>query len=279
VPLAGQLGDLAMTPARSKPPILIVLHQEHSTPGRLGRLFQERGHALDIRRPRFGDPLPDTMADHGGAVIFGGPQSANDEEPFLRTEIDWIGVPLKEEKPFLGLCLGAQMMAKLLGARVYPHAGGRAEIGYYPLLPTQAGLEAAQRIGSVWPSHVYHWHREGFDCPHGAETLATGDDFPTQAIRVGPLAYGFQFHPEVTHAMMCRWTVRASHRLALPGAQDRSRQIEGRFMYDPHVARWLDAFLDHWLGAAHAPAKKRARPRRRHGAGFRGPMSSSALRS
>jgi GMP synthase (glutamine-hydrolysing) len=79
--------------------------------------------------------------------------------------------------------------------------------------------------------------------------------------------------------MMCRWTVRASHRLELPGAQDRSRQIEGRFMYDPHVARWLDAFLDHWLGAPRETAKKRARPRRRHAVGFRSPMSPSALRS
>ena len=115
----------------------------------------------------------------------------------------------------------------------------------------------AERLGTAWPSHVYHWHREGFECPAGATTLATGDDFPTQAILVGPKAFGLQFHPEVTHAMMCRWTVRAAHRLELPGAQDRSRQIEGRFMYDPHVRVWLDAFLDHWLGE-----KKLAPPRK-----------------
>jgi GMP synthase (glutamine-hydrolysing) len=262
-----------------KAPVLIILHQEHSTAGRVGRLLQERGHPLDIRKPRFGDPLPDTMAEHAGAMIFGGPMSANDADDFVKHEIDWISVPLKEEKPFLGLCLGAQMMAKLLGARVYPHADGRAEIGYFPLVPTPDGLAAAERIGAPWPSHVYHWHREGFDCPEGAETLATGDDFPTQAIRVGPIAYGFQFHPEVTHAMMCRWTVRASHRLELPGAQDRSRQIEGRFMYDPHVAHWLDAFLDHWLGAPRPVRKARAKPRRRHSVGLRSPFRPSAVRS
>ena len=121
--------------AREKLPILIILHQEHSTPGRVGRLLRERGHALDIRRPPFGDPLPDTMAEHAGAVIFGGPMSANDEDDFVKREIDWISVPLKEEKPYLGLCLGAQMMARLMGARVYPHPDGRAEIGYFPLLP------------------------------------------------------------------------------------------------------------------------------------------------
>lgn len=228
-------------------PVLIVLHQEHSTPGRVGRLLVERGYGLDIRRPRYGDPLPETLERHAGAVIFGGPMSANDPDDFLKREIDWIGVPLREEKPFLGLCLGAQMLAKHLGASVWTHAGGRAEIGYYPLVPTEPGRAMAEQWGVPWPTHVYHWHREGFDCPAGAETLATGDDFPTQAIAAGPAAYGLQFHPEVTHAMICRWTVRAAERLAIPGAQDRARQIEGRLMYDPHVSRWLDAFLDAWL--------------------------------
>ena len=231
----------------SKPPILIILHQEHSTAGRVGRLLQERGHALDIRRPRFGDALPSTLAEHAGVVVFGGPMSANDNDDFIRQEIDWIRVPLDEKKPFLGLCLGAQMLAKLLGARVYLHADGKAEIGYYPLIPTEDGARFAERIGAPWPCYAYHWHREGFDCPRDALTLATGDDFPTQAIQVGPAAFGLQFHPEVTHAMMCRWTVRGAERLKLPGAQDRSRQIEGRFQHDPQVARWLHAFLDDWL--------------------------------
>lgn len=232
-----------------KAPILIVLHQDTSTPGRVGRLIMERGYKLDIRRPRYGDPLPETLVGHAGAVIFGGPMSANDPDGFIRSEIDWIGVPLKENKPFLGLCLGAQMLAKHMGARVWEHPEGRAEIGYYPLVPTKAGERLGKTWGVPWPSHVYHWHREGFDCPDGAETLATGDDFPTQAIRVGEKAFGLQFHPEVTHAMICRWTVRAAERLTLPGAQDRTRQIEGRFLHDPQVSRWLDAFLDHWLGA------------------------------
>ncbi len=233
--------------ASAKPPVLIVLHQDTSTPGRVGRLLQERGHPLDIRRPRYGDPLPDTLRDHAGAAVFGGPMSANDPEEFIRREIDWVGVALREDKPFLGLCLGAQLLARHLGARVWPHPDGRAEIGYYPLVPTPAGEALAARIGASWPAQVYHWHREGFDAPAGAETLATGDDFPTQAIRAGRAAYGLQFHPEVTHAMLCRWTVRGVERLSLPGAQDRHRQIEGRLQHDPGVARWLDAFLDHWL--------------------------------
>ena len=65
-------------------PILIILHQEHSTPGRVGNALQQLGYALDIRRPRFGDPLPQTMADHAASIIFGGPMSANDQDDFIR---------------------------------------------------------------------------------------------------------------------------------------------------------------------------------------------------
>ena len=65
-------------------PVLIVLHGEHSTPGRIGRVLRELGAPLDIRRPCFGDPLPKTMCDHSGAVVFGGPMSVNDNQDWLR---------------------------------------------------------------------------------------------------------------------------------------------------------------------------------------------------
>lgn len=228
-------------------PVLIVLHQEHSTSGRVGRLLQARGHALDIRKPRFGDPLPRTMRDHAGAVIFGGPMSANDPDDFVKAEIDWIGTCLKEDAPFLGICLGAQMLTRHLGGRVYPHADGRAEVGYYGLDPTDCGRSHAAEAGFVWPGTVYQWHREGFDCPAGAECLATGGDFPVQAIRAGSKAYGIQFHPEVTPAMMYRWSVRGYERTLMPGAQLGHTHVPGWFQHDPAIRLWLDAFLDHWL--------------------------------
>ena len=74
-------------------PILIILHQETSSPGRVGRQLMQRGYPLVIRKPRFGDPLPETMDDHAGAVIFGGPMSANDPDDFIKDETDWISVP------------------------------------------------------------------------------------------------------------------------------------------------------------------------------------------
>src|SRR6266478_1645601 len=101
----------ASATAEPLPPVLIVLHQESSTPGRVGNALRALGHRLDIRRPRFGDPLPNTLEQHAGAVVFGGPMSANDSDNYIRREIDWIEIPLCEQRPFLGICLGAQMLA------------------------------------------------------------------------------------------------------------------------------------------------------------------------
>ncbi len=227
--------------------ILMILHQELSTPGRIGYLLRQAGYDLDIRRPRFGDPLPATLQDHAGAIIFGGPMSANDADEYIRREIDWIGVPLAENKPFLGLCLGAQMLARHLGTRVYRHPQGRVEIGYHAIDPT---VEGQRLCHAPFPTHVYHWHREGFDLPCGADLLATGEHFEVQACRSGDNAYGLQFHPEVTYAMMCRWTVRALERAAEePGAHPRHAHLEGWYLHDAAVAHWLRAFLVHWLAS------------------------------
>jgi GMP synthase (glutamine-hydrolysing) len=224
-------------------PVLIVLHQEQSTPGRVGLHFQSRGIVMDIRRPRSGDPLPATLAMHSGAVIFGGPMSVNDGDSFIRDEIDWIAVPLREDKPYLGICLGAQMLARQLGAAVGPHPQGTAEIGYYPIRATPAGREVIE----TWPEVVYQWHREGFGLPAGAQLLAEGDVFKVQAFRYGAAAYGIQFHAEVTHAMMCRWTTLGHERLALPGAKPRADHYRDRPVYDLAIRNWLTAFLDRWL--------------------------------
>ncbi|MDQ3560697.1 MAG: glutamine amidotransferase, partial [Pseudomonadota bacterium] len=219
-----------MSPPPPKPRILIILHQETSSPGKLGQMLRAKGFDLDIRKPRFGEPLPETMEGHAGAVIFGGPMSANDPDDFVRAEIDWIDVPLREGAPFLGVCLGAQMLVKTLGGRVSSHCEGCAEIGFYPLLPTDAGRRLTE-----WPGTVYQWHREGFDLPDGATLLARGDLFENQAFAVNGAAIGLQFHSELTYAMACRWTVRGAERFNLPMAQPRSQHMAGWFRYDPPV--------------------------------------------
>jgi GMP synthase (glutamine-hydrolysing) len=225
-------------------PILIVLHQEHSTPGRIGHALRQFGFPLDVRRPRFGDALPQSLDEYTGAVIFGGPMSANDADEFIRREIDWISVPLKEQKPFLGICLGAQMCARALGGRVFRHPQGQAEVGYYPIRPTAAGLS----LVDPWPEQVYQWHREGFDLPAGAELLAEGDMFEVQAFRFGR-SFALQFHPDVTHLMMHKWMTRGDDRLSLPGARPRDTHFADRAVYDYTARAWLGAFLERWIGA------------------------------
>ena len=125
--------------------VLVVLHQEHSCPARIGRLLHTMGYELDMRRPRYGEALPKTLAAHAGAIILGGPMSVNDPDEWVRREIDFVGVALKENAPLLGVCLGGQMIARHLGERVAPHPHGLAEIGYYPVEPTEAGHGSAPR--------------------------------------------------------------------------------------------------------------------------------------
>ena len=225
--------------------ILIIVHQATSTPGRVGVKLRARGYDLDVRRLVLGHDLPETLAGYKGAIVFGGPQSANDDDDIIHREIDWMAVPLKEQVPYFGICLGAQLMARHLGAPVSFHPDCCAEIGYYPIAPTERGAEIAR-----WPRKVYQWHREGFELPGGAELLATGGNaFPCQAYRYGKNAYNIQFHPEVTLAMTHRWTVKAAHRFSLPGVRPAETHFRDRMVFDPEVDRWLDEFLDFWLAA------------------------------
>jgi GMP synthase (glutamine-hydrolysing) len=134
------------------------------------------------------------------------------------------------------------MLARHLGATVAFHPEGKAEVGYYPIRITPAG----RSVMETWPEVVYQWHREGFDLPSGAELLAEGEIFKVQAFRYGRAAYGIQFHAEVTHAMMCRWTTRGHERFALPGAKPRDQHFVDRPVYDLAIRTWLCDFLDRW---------------------------------
>lgn len=216
-------------------------------------MLPDRGFKLDVRRPRFGDPLPETLAEHAGVIIFGGPMSANDSDDYVRREIEWTAVPLKEDKPFFGICLGAQILARALGAGVGHHPQGLVEVGYYPIRPTPQGEQLLD-----WPDHMYQWHREGFDLPAGSTRLASSDTFENQAFRYGRAAFAVQFHSEVTHQMMCRWTTRGHERLQLPGARPRHEHFEGRSIHDGKVRAWLEAFLDLWTGLMEPPGRASA---------------------
>ena len=151
---------------------------------------------------------PKRSGDYAGAIMFGGPMSANDEHDWLRREIDWIDVPLCEEKPFLGICLGAQMLARHLGHRVYAHPEGKVEVGYYPIRPTADGHNVCD---CPFPNHVYQWHGEGFELPGGAILLASGAGFRGPGLPLWP--------PRLRAAISSRGHVR--HDVLLDGAWGR----------------------------------------------------------
>jgi GMP synthase (glutamine-hydrolysing) len=231
-------------PAEKPKKVAIVVHQEHSRPGRVGVLLEKRGYELHRLCPNLGCELPEDMSDYAGVVIFGGPMSANDCGTLngIKCELDWIPKVVEAGVPFLGLCLGAQLLTRALGGRVGPHPEGRIEAGYVQIEPTG--------LGRAWfkaPMTVYQFHREGMDIPECCELLATGETYRNQAFRYGENAFGFQFHPEVTLEMKQVWTLKASQRLAMPGAQQRGVHLSMHAIYDPPLDRWTNGFLDRWL--------------------------------
>jgi GMP synthase (glutamine-hydrolysing) len=228
--------------------VLVIVHRPESNPGRVGQWLLSHGYRLDKRCPRHGCALPETLENHAGVIVFGGPMSANDPDDYIKREIDWLAVPLRENKPFFGICLGAQMLAKHLGARVGFHPEGRVEVGYYPIRPTAAG-----RALLPWPDQVYHWHCEGFDIPSGAECIARGEAFENQAMRYGR-AFGVQFHPEMTLAMIHRWTICAAHRFGQPGARPKAEHIAGHDAHGLRTNAWLSQFMELWLAPQEAAA-------------------------
>lgn len=226
--------------------LLMVMQTPDGSTGRCGRKLREWGYQLEFRYPLAGEPLPAAMDGYAGVVVFGGPMSANDDDilPGIRAQLDWIPQALNSGRPFLGICLGGQLLARALGAMVQPHPRGLAEIGYFPVQPTSVG-----RAMFDAPLHVYHWHREGFELPAGAELLATGARFPHQAYQYGANAFGVQFHPEVHRKILEVWLMEGARELTDPGAQSATEQRAYHIHHDEALDRWCDGFLKAWLRA------------------------------
>lgn len=225
--------------------VLCIVHQKHSRTRRVGRFLRRKGYTVEVRRPCLGHPLPENLDEYDGVVVFGGPQSAYEHEKFdfIRRELDWLPTVLESGVPFLGICLGCQMLAQVLGAKVAMRPDGMFEVGYFPVYPTDAGAEI---FGDTEVMHAYQWHKDGYDAPQSATVLATGERFPNQAFRYGASAFGVQFHPELTPKTMEIWSGHARKR-EVPGAQPLEEMKAVRDAHDHKVRRWLDGFLDHWL--------------------------------
>jgi GMP synthase-like glutamine amidotransferase len=138
-----------------------------------------------------------------GLIFMGGPMSVNDDLPYIRQELSLIEQAVKQSKPVLGVCLGAQLIARAMGARVYRNAV--KEIGWYPIAFTGEARRDAIFAGLRHPELVFHWHGETFDLPSGAAHLASSQACRNQAFRCGANVYGLQFHLEVTPEMIADW--------------------------------------------------------------------------
>ncbi len=230
--------------APARPPVLVVVHQASSDCGRVGALLRARGHALDRRCPMVGDPVPTDLSGHAGVVVFGGPMSANDDHlDGIRAELALMERILARRTPILGICLGAQLLARVLGGRVRRRHDAHIESGYYTIRPTPAG----RREGLFpEPMAVYQWHTEGLDLPRGATLLARGDSYPNQAFRLDTATHGIQFHPEVSHEMMDRWIRAAGHMTTWPGARPALTHRADRERHDARLMAWLHRFLARW---------------------------------
>jgi GMP synthase-like glutamine amidotransferase len=152
----------------------------------------------------YAHPCAESLVNEADALIFmGGPMSANDDLLYLQREIQHIRDARERGQMVLGVCLGAQLIAKALGAPV--HANTMKEIGWAPVTFTPVAANDPLFAGLPEAEMIFHWHGETFALPPGAELLASSDACRNQAFRVGNCIYGLQFHLEVTPAMIAEW--------------------------------------------------------------------------
>ncbi len=140
-------------------------------------------------------------------IILGGPLSVNDNEyfPFLEVELDLLKQRIAADRPTLGICLGAQLIAAAVGEQVF--AGAEKEIGWYGLRLTSAGEQSVLRCLSARHCSMLHWHGETFDLPEAAVLLASSEKYPNQAFSMGENVLALQFHPEVTQRGLEKWYI------------------------------------------------------------------------
>jgi GMP synthase-like glutamine amidotransferase len=183
--------------------VFVFRHVPFEDLGLIRAPLEERGIGIeyaDLYRP--GAPLPD-VTQAAGLIFMGGPMSANDDLPYLRQELRLIAQAVERRQPVLGVCLGAQLIAKALGSKVYRNPV--KEIGWFEIHLTEAAARDALFAGIGPLETVFHWHGETFDLPPGAECLAYSDACRNQAFRAAAGVYGLQFHLEVTPAMIEDW--------------------------------------------------------------------------
>jgi GMP synthase-like glutamine amidotransferase len=197
---------------------LVLQHLECEHPGTIAEGLRKLGVEWDTVEVDEGEPIPDPMG-YDALLAFGGPMNVDEEEehPWLVEEKRVIAAAVRAGLPYLGVCLGGQLLARALGARV--HRGREPEVGVLEVFLTDAAR--ADTLFSTMPDPIacLQWHDDSFELPDGAALLATSPACRNQAFRWGKAAYGVQFHVEVAPWMADEWEEVPAYRVALDEAR------------------------------------------------------------
>lgn len=237
-----------------QPTCLVWQHLAHEGPGTFGELLSARGWDVRVKNvTQTADLGPETdTADL--LLILGGPMAVYQAEDhaFLMAETERTARRLADDRPTLGICLGAQVMAAALGARVHP--GTSREIGWFPLEAESWTVQDIEAWGlTARTSTVLHWHGDTFDLPAGARRLAASAVTPNQGFRFGRNGYALQFHLEVPTAEIRLWTAGHRKNSGEGDSVQTAREIEdGALRHGPDVAANAGIFLHAYLSRLEA---------------------------
>lgn len=196
------------------------------------------------------DGVPDVVGGEDLVIILGGPINANDDEayPFLGDELRLIDRRLSRNQPIMGVCLGAQLIARAAGARVYPQS--TKEIGFATITLSRAGKTSCLSVFEQDPM-AFHWHGETFDLPNGASRLASTPTCENQAFSLGEGIIGFQFHAEATGGDIEHWLIGHAAELAQAGIDPVAlRRDAARYADD--LSCKAEAVMTSWLNSLEA---------------------------
>ncbi len=222
----------------------VLQHVPFEGPAAIADWAAARGIGVTVRHLYRGDPLPEPH-EFAMLAIMGGPMSANDEAtlPWLAPEIARVGEAIASDKIVLGVCLGAQIIAKTLGAKVYGAA--QKEIGWFPV---RAGAAHALFEGLPDAFMAFHWHGETFDLPEKAERLASSPVTANQAFAVGRKVLGLQFHMEATRESVNALVDHAAEEIGDGAYEQKPDAIRAGVIHCDGLRGHLDRILDNLTG-------------------------------
>lgn len=223
-----------------------IRHLAFEDLGTFESILLERGFEVHYVEAGVDDLRDKRLIDTDLLCILGGPIGANDEQdyPFIQDELALLKTRMQADLPTLGICLGAQLMARALGARVYP--GPAKEIGWKPLQLTQAGNTSCVRFLDASLTSMLHWHGDTFDLPEGASLLASTDICQNQVFSYKSRALGFQCHPEVIPAHLEKWFIGHTGEISGQGLSVRTLRAESQTEGE-NLLKQSRLFFQAWL--------------------------------